>query len=137
MNLNTAIIIGYLARDPEMRFLNDSTPVANFAVATNRVWTDSKGERQQETEFHHIVVFGRQAETATDYLRKGQLCYVEGRLRTRSWMSGDKRFYRTEIIAERIQFGPKRQGEGVADDDGSAIPTDMSTEPIGEDEVPF
>lgn len=111
MYLNKAIIIGNLTRDPELKSLPSGTHVATFGVATNRVWKDKNGQRQDATEFHNIVVFGRQAETVTQYLKKGNSVLVEGRVQTRSWdgQDGQKR-YRTEIVAERIQFGPKGSG---------------------------
>ena len=111
MNLNRVIIAGNLTRSPELRYSANGTAIATFAIATNRAWTDSSGERQEEVEFHNITVFGRQAETVADYLTKGQLAMVEGRLRTSSWeVEGEKRS-RTKIVAERVQFGPKRQGD--------------------------
>ena len=114
MYLNKVFIFGNLTRDPELRSLPSGRPVTNFGVATNRVWKDKDGNRQESTEFHNIVVFGRQAETTAQYLQKGSSVLVEGRIQTRSWDAedGTKR-YRTEIIADRIQFGPRR--EGVAD----------------------
>lgn len=113
MNLNKAFIIGNLTRDPELRTLPSGAPVASFGVATNRVWKNQKGENQQETQFHNIVVFGRLAELASQYLKKGGLIFVEGRIQTRTWdaQDGSKRS-RTEIVAETLQFGPRRGGEG-------------------------
>ena len=114
MYLNKAIICGNLTRDPELRYLpNTDTPVASLSVATNRMWTDQHGERQEAAEFHNVVIFGKQAESSAEYLKKGQSVLVEGRIQTRSWdgQDGQKR-YRTEIIAERVQFGPKKvEGE--------------------------
>jgi single-strand DNA-binding protein len=112
MNLNKVIIIGNLTRDPEARVTPENgTPISNFGVATNRVWTDSQGQRQQQTEFHNIVAFGRLAEICNQFLRKGRLVCIEGRLQTRSWLdqNGIKRF-RTEIIAEGMQMGPQSIG---------------------------
>jgi single-strand DNA-binding protein len=112
MYLNRAIIIGNLTRDPELRSLPSGIQVATIGVATNRVWKDNSGNKKEDTQFHNIVVFGRQAETAAQYLRKGASVLVEGRMQTRSWedASGQKK-YRTEIVADRLQFGP-RQGSG-------------------------
>jgi single-strand DNA-binding protein len=118
MNLNKVIIAGNLTRSPELRHTTNGTAVATFGMATNRAWTDERGERQDEVEFHNITVFGKQAETAAEYLRKGQLALIEGRLRTTSWETEGMKRYRTDIIAERIQFGPKRQGEVSDTDDG-------------------
>ena len=128
MFMNKAIICGNVTPDPELRSLsNTNTPVASFTVATNRVWTDEQGETQESAEFHHVVVFGRQAEASAQYLKKGQLVLVEGRLQTRSWEQDGVKRYRTEIIAERVQFGPKRTaGESTED---------VEDEPA--DEVPF
>ncbi|MFN7088224.1 MAG: single-stranded DNA-binding protein [Candidatus Paceibacteria bacterium] len=108
MNLNKVFLIGRLTKDVELRATPSGQPVASFGVATNRVWIDKAGQRQEEVEYHNIVVWGRQAELANQYLAKGRLVMIEGRLRTRGWetQTGDKR-QRTEIIAERIQFGPK------------------------------
>jgi single-strand DNA-binding protein len=117
MNLNKVIIAGNLTRSPELRHSPNGNSIATFGIATNRAWTDANGERQEEVEFHNITAFGMQAETASQYLRKGQLALVEGRLRTTSWeVEGGKR-YRTDIVAERIQFGPKRQEDAVEPDD--------------------
>ena len=108
MYINKAFVFGNLTRDPELRSLPSGNAVANFAVATNRVWKDKDGAKRENAEFHNIVVFGRQAELASQYLKKGRSVFVEGRLQTRSWddASGVKK-YRTEIIADRIQFGPQ------------------------------
>ncbi|MBI2626508.1 MAG: single-stranded DNA-binding protein [Candidatus Nealsonbacteria bacterium] len=111
MNLNRVIIIGNLAADPELRTTTSGKSVCNFRIATNRIWKDSAGQQQKETEFHTIIAWGRLAEITSQYLTKGALAMIEGRLRTRSWQdkSGNKR-YTTEIIAENLQMGPKGQG---------------------------
>lgn len=108
MNLNKVILIGNLAADPELRTTPTGKSVCNFRVATNRIWKDSSGQQQKETEFHTIVAWGKLAEIASRYLTKGSLAMVEGRIRTRSWQdaSGNKK-YRTEIVAEGLQLGPK------------------------------
>ncbi|MBI5306253.1 single-stranded DNA-binding protein [Candidatus Wolfebacteria bacterium] len=113
MNLNKVFIIGNLTRDPELRSLPSGIPVVSFGVATNRVWKNQQGEKQEEAQFHNIVVFGKQAEIANQYLAKGRMAMIEGRLRTSNWeaQDGTKRS-RTEIIAERIQFGPRPVGSG-------------------------
>jgi len=86
--------------------------VASFGMATNRVWKNQQGEKQENVQFHNIVVFGRQAEIVSQYLNKGSLILVEGRIQTRSWEGKDGvKQYRTEIVAERIQFGPKSAGK--------------------------
>ncbi len=87
------------------------TPVASFGVATNRVWKNQQGEKQEDVQFHNVVVFGRQAEITSQYLSKGSLVFIEGRIQTRSWDGKDgTKQYRTEIVAERIQFGPRGAG---------------------------
>ena len=119
MYLNKALIFGNLTRDPELRSLPSGTPVANFAIATNRVWKDKEGKSQESAEFHNIVVFGRQAETVSQYLRKGSSALVEGRIQTRSWEGQDGvKKYRTEIVADRVQFGPRGSGGGSAEGGG-------------------
>src|SRR3990172_6495987 len=111
MYLNRAIIIGNLTRDPELRSLPSGVQVASFGVATNRVWKDKDGSKKEDVQFHNIVVFGRQAETTAQYLRKGSSVLVEGRMQTRSWDAADGvKKYRTEVVADRIQFGPRRDG---------------------------
>lgn len=108
MNLNKAFVLGNLTRDPEQRNLPSGQKVASFGVATNRFFTNQNKEKKQETEFHNVVLFGRLAEIAAQYLKKGSLVLIEGRLRTRNWQdSSGTKHYRTEIIAERMQLGPR------------------------------
>ena len=112
MYLNKAIVIGNLTRDPELRSLPSGIKVCSFSLATNRVWKDKNGARQEAADYHNVVVFGRQAETVAQYMKKGSSILVEGRMQTRSWddkTSGEKK-YRTEIIADRTQFGPRGTG---------------------------
>ncbi|KKT85474.1 MAG: Single-stranded DNA-binding protein, partial [Parcubacteria group bacterium GW2011_GWD1_44_9] len=100
MYFNRAIIIGNLTRDPELRSLTSGVQVATMGVATNRVWKDKSGARQESTDYHNVVVFGRQAETTAQYLRKGSSVLVEGRMQTRSWEAADGiKKYRTEVVA--------------------------------------
>ena len=108
MDLNKIFLIGRLTRDPESKMLPSGTAVANFGLATNRYFTDKSGDKQQEVEFHNISIFGKMAESAAQYLKKGSLVLVEGRIRTRSWndKEGNKR-YTTEVIAQKLQFGPR------------------------------
>lgn len=116
MYYNKAIVIGNLTRDPEMKALPSGIQVTSFAVATNRVWKDKSGAKQESVDYHNVVVFGRQAETAAQYLKKGASVMVEGRMQTRSWddkSSGEKK-YRTEIVADRVQFGPRTSGTAGA-----------------------
>jgi single-strand DNA-binding protein len=114
MYLNKAFIIGNLTRDPEIRALPSGAKVCSFSVATNRVWKDKNGARQESADFHNIVVFGRQAETAAQYLRKGSGVLIEGRMQTRSWDGQDgAKKYRTEIVADRVQFGARPGAAGA------------------------
>jgi len=109
MYLNKAILIGNLTRDPELKSLPSGIKVCSFSIATNRVWKDKSGARQEAVDYHNVVVFGRQAETVAQYMKKGSSILVEGRMQTRSWddkTSGEKK-YRTEVVADRTQFGPK------------------------------
>ena len=104
--VNKAIVVGNLGRDPEMRSTQSGTQVANFTVATSRVYNDSSGQRQEETEWHKIVAFGRLAEICGQYLHKGKQVYIEGRIQTRSWEdkeTGQKK-YMTEIVANEMQM---------------------------------
>ncbi|MDI6883474.1 MAG: single-stranded DNA-binding protein, partial [Patescibacteria group bacterium] len=113
MNLNKVFILGRLTQNPEKRSLPSGQAVVSFGVATNRFFTNKEGEKQQEVEFHNVTLFGKLAETASQYLNKGSLVLIEGRLRTRNWQdSSGKKHYRTEIIGERIQFGPKFTSNG-------------------------
>ena len=150
MYINKGIIYGNLTRDPELKSLPSGAQVCEFSVATNRVWKDKNGARQESTDYHNVVVFGRQAELVKQYLNKGSGVFVEGRLQTRSWdaQDGSKR-YRTEIIADRIQFGPKSgaQSSGgynkpASDDDKNpkedkAPSIDYPEEEINADDIPF
>lgn len=109
MNLNRAIIIGRVTQNPELRTTPSGQSVCNFSVATNRTWTNNETrEKQEKAEFHNVVTWTRLAEIANQYLMKGSLVMIEGRIETRSWEdpSGNKR-YRTEIIAENMQLGPR------------------------------
>lgn len=103
MNLNKALIIGNLTRDPEVKSTSSGVPVATFAVATNMIWKDQSGRRQEKVEYHNIVAWRRLADICGQYLRKGSKIYVEGRIQTRDWTGQDgiKR-YRTEIIADNL-----------------------------------
>ena len=151
MYLNKAILIGNLTRDPELRSLPSGIKVCSFSLATNRVWKDKNGARQESADYHNVVVFGRQAETVAQYMKKGSSILVEGRMQTRSWddkTSGEKK-YRTEIVADRTQFGPKGGAassggsssvpgdapKSMASDDGDAI--EYPEEDINPEDIPF
>lgn len=144
MNLNKAFIIGNLTRDPEVRTLPSGQSVTTFSIATNRMWNDKQGQKQKQTEFHNIVTFGRLAEIAGQYLSKGKMVLIEGRIQTRSWDSQDgSKKWRTEIIAEAMQLGP-RIGSGSSDDSAGPAAThqapaakedDIGTIEYPEDEI--
>lgn len=147
MYLNKAMIYGNLTRDPEMKALPSGMNVTSFSLATNRTFNDRDGKRQEQTEYHNIVVFGRQAETVNQYLKKGSGAYVEGRLQTRSWDKDGQKQYRTEIVADRVQFGPRGgDGGGSAPASGSApspsnnsasVLPDYPEEDINPEDIPF
>ena len=111
MNLNKVFLIGNLTADPELRTTTSGQKVCTVRLATNRTWKNQAGQQQEKAEFHSIVLWGRLAEIASQYLKKGNMAYIEGRIETRSWddPSGVKK-YRTEVIAERLQLGPRGQG---------------------------
>lgn len=123
MYLNKAMIYGNLTRDPELKALPSGMNVCSFSLATNRVYNDRDGNRQEAADYHNIVVFGKQAENCAKYLTKGSGTYVEGRLQTRSWEKDGQKQYRTEVVADRVQFGPKSSGSGGG---GAAAPTSGS-----------
>lgn len=145
MNLNKAMILGNLTRDPELRQTPTGQSVCTFDVATNRVWVSPSGEKNQKAEFHRIVAWGKLAEICGQYLARGRLVFVEGRIETRSWQekeTGAKR-YRTEIVAEAMQMGPRTSGERdtaaqpKSESDGSPAPEPAPIEygPAAEIEV--
>lgn len=148
MYLNKAMVIGNLTRDPEVKSLPSGVKVATFSVATNRVWKDKNGVKQENVDYHNIVVFGRQAEIVGQYMTKGSSILVEGRMQTRSWddASGVKK-YRTEIVADRLQFGPRKEGTGgggysapapAMEDDKKALDTiEYPEEEINPEDIPF
>ena len=114
MYLNKTQIIGNLTRDPELKALPSGVMVASFSIATNRVWKDKNGAKQESVEYHNCVAFGRTAELIAQYMSKGSQLYVEGRLQTQSWedkKSGEKK-YRTEIVVEQMQFGNNKPKDG-------------------------
>ena len=141
MYLNKAIIIGNLTRDPEQKALPSGVTVTNFSLATNRVYNDKDGNKQEDVEYHNIVVFGKQAESAGKYLKKGQSALIEGRIQTRSWEADGVKKYRTEVIADRVQFGAKAPTQTdapptqVAPADSSQI--EYPEDEINPDDIPF
>jgi single-strand DNA-binding protein len=135
MNVNSVTIVGRLTRDPELKALPSGSNVANMSLATSRSYTDKDGKLQEETEYHNVVIFGKSAENVAKYLVKGALACVEGRLQTRSWDKDGVKQYRTEILADRVQFGPKPTGESVVRDD-SVLP-DYPADEINPDDIAF
>jgi len=131
-SVNKAILLGNLGKDPELRYTPGGQPVANFSLATTERFTDKSGQAQKRTEWHNIVVWGKQAELANQYLKKGRSLYLEGRITTRSWddRDGNKR-YKTEIVANVLQFlgGPPAQSPSAEGDAGAtAAPAPESSE---------
>ncbi len=113
MYLNKAFILGNLTRDPEKRALPSGATVTSFSIATTRVYKDRNGVKQEDTQYHNIVAFGPPAETIAQYMRKGSSILIEGRIQTRSWDAPDgTKKYRTEIVVDTFQFGPKRDMAG-------------------------
>lgn len=152
MYLNKAFIIGNLTRDPEIKALPSGIKVCTFGLATNRIFKDKEGQRQEAVEFHNVVVFGRVAELAAQYLKKGGQALIEGRIQTRSWEQDGQKKYRTEIVAESVQFGSRAgagggssataaaagsaaKGEKGKDAPGETI--EYPTEEINPDDIPF
>ena len=146
MNLNKVFLIGRLTRDPEAKALPSGQSVTSFSIATDNFYTDKSGQKQQQTEFHNIVTFGKLADIASQYMTKGTLVLIEGRIKTRSWQdnTGNQR-YRTEIIAQSLQLGPRsgsspnKQGnfpqkEDVAQED---IPVIEEDQEIDVKDIPF
>ena len=108
MNINKVTLVGRLTRDPEIRTTNSGSTVASVSMATNRYWTDASGQKQEATEFHNLVIFGKLAELAGQYLVKGQECYFEGRSQTRSYVGKDNVERRvTEVVVTEMQFGSR------------------------------
>jgi single-strand DNA-binding protein len=140
MSLNKALLIGNLGKDPELRFTPSGRAVARFPVATSEQWTDANGQRQDRTEWHNVVVWGKQAETCGQYLSKGRQVFIEGSIRSRQYddKEGQKR-YITEVVAMRVQFLGGGRGEGA----GRGAPSgggaeEMAPAPAPEDDdIPF
>jgi single-strand DNA-binding protein len=143
MNLNKVFLIGRLTQDPELRTTATGQAVSSFGLATNRTWTDKAGAKQEQAEFHNIVVWARLAEVAGQYLKKGQTLMVEGRLQTRSWVGQDGvKKYRTEVVAENFQMGPKAGGFSAPGASGGANYAPRPAAPAAEptpaiDEIPI
>jgi single-strand DNA-binding protein len=143
MNLNKVILVGRLATDPEIRATPTGQSVCSFRLATNRVWVDrGNNQRQEKTEYHNIILWGKLAEIASRFLTKGSLALIEGRIETRSWQdsSGNRRF-KTDVIAERMQLGPRAAGKVIPSEKTSKeeIPVieEGPDEEIDVKEIPF
>jgi single-strand DNA-binding protein len=137
MYLNKAILIGNLTKDPEMKSLPSGIKVSSFSVATNRVWKDKNGAKQESVDYHNIVVFGKQAEIVSQYLKKGSSILVEGRMQTRSWDDASgKKNYRTEVVADRIQLGPRKEGSSFASNTPANSSADNSSDKMETIEYP-
>ena len=145
MYINKAIILGNLTRDPELKDLPTGVKVCSFSVATNRVWKDANGAKNEAVDFHNIVVFGKQAESSATYLKKGSQVEIEGRIQTRSWDDKDgKKQYRTEVVADVVQFGRQPTENKVEVKEEPKVPskvtgTDMDypTDDIAPEDIPF
>lgn len=136
-SLNKVMLIGNLGKDPEVRYTTSGQAVASFSLATSEKFKNRNGEMEERTEWHNIVLWGRQAEIAKDYLAKGKTVFIEGRLQTRKWQDKDGRDrYTTEIVGDRMQFvGPKSDGGGGRQSGGRSPADDSS--PAHYDEPSF
>jgi single-strand DNA-binding protein len=145
-SVNKVILIGNLGSDPELKYTPSNRPLCNISLATNEVFKDKAGARQERTEWHRVTVWGEQAETCSKYLNKGRSVYVEGRLQTRSWddKEGKKR-YSTDIVADRVVFLGAGNGNGAGagrkngnEPRDSSAPPDLGAAPVpGDDDIPF
>jgi single-strand DNA-binding protein len=140
MNVNKVILVGRLTRDPEIRTTPTGQSVATIGMATNNFWTDKSGQKQEKTEFHTVILWGRQAEIAGQYLTKGQELFVEGRLQTREYTAKDGSQRRvTEVVGENMQLGSRAGGStgGSAPRSQSSAPAAAkNTEPVPDEEIP-
>jgi len=150
MSVNKVILLGNLGRDPEVRYLPSGQPVANFSVATSERFKGRDGTNKESTEWHNIVVYGKQAELCSQYLKKGRQVYIEGRLTTRQWEAkdGSGKRNRTEVVAQRVQFlggrsdgmgagGAGARGGGGGMDEPEDFSTDMPPAGPDDDDIPF
>jgi len=136
--VNKVILVGNLGKDPEVRYTPGGQAVANFTIATNEAWTDKQGQKQERTEWHKIVVWGKTAENCGEYLSKGRQVYIEGRLQTREWNNKEgAKQYTTEIVANQVLFlqgGERGQGRGAGRSTTAAPADDFGAPPPGMDE---
>ncbi len=139
VSVNRMIIIGNLGSEPEMRFTPNGRPVTSFSVATNRRYTTSDGERREETEWFTVVTWGRLAEQCNQFLAKGRLVYVEGRLHSHSWegQDGQKR-YRNEIVADRVSFLDRQSSAQLPEEKSEISGAEVGgTDELEPDDIPF
>jgi single-strand DNA-binding protein len=157
-SVNKVILVGNLGADPELKYTPSNRPVCNLSIATNEVFKDKGGQRQERTEWHRVTVWGEQAENCSKYLAKGRMVYIEGRLQTRSWddKTDGKKRYSTEIVADRVTFlgggaeggaagGARKGGRSWGDEGGAqasggggaAEPEGHGPPPPSDDDIPF
>lgn len=140
MNVNKVILVGRLTRDPEIRTTPTGQSVATIGMATNNFWTDKSGQKQEKTEFHTVILWGRQAEIAGQYLTKGQELFVEGRLQTREYTAKDGSQRRvTEVVGENMQLGARAgasSGQSAPRTPSAAPAANRSAAPVQEEEIP-
>jgi single-strand DNA-binding protein len=149
MYMNRVIILGNITRDVEIKAIPGGSSVANFSIATNRTWTGKDGKKQEQSEFHSCVAFARQAEIIAQYCKKGSTLLVEGRIQTRSWEKDGQKHYRTEIVVENMQLGPRPVGTTAPqpqrpmtpDEVDAQIDQGLGIEPpkdeVNPDDIPF
>ena len=141
-SVNKVILVGNLGRDPEVRAMQTGSRVCNLSIATGESWKDkATGERKEKTEWHRVVFYGRLAEIAGDYLKKGSQVYVEGKLQTRKWEDKEgKERWTTEIIANQMQMLGERMSQGASNQNNVTKPNSSSNEFVDEefdDDIPF
>jgi single-strand DNA-binding protein len=138
MSVNKVILVGHLGANPEVRFTPSGAAVANFSIATNEVWNDKNGQKQEKTEWHRIVVWGKLAQLCGEYLSKGRQAYIEGRLQTRQWQDKDGQTkYMTEVVASTVQFLGSKGADRSASYDGSAASMQSSGQSSGPSAAPM
>lgn len=135
MYINSVTLCGNLTRDPELKALPSGQNVCNFSLATNKVYTDRDGKKQESTEYHNVIVFGKQAENTAKYLTKGSQALVQGELQTRNWEKDGVKHYRTEVVAQSVQFGNK-PSQTASTASPSVLP-DYPTEEINPEDIPY
>lgn len=140
-SLNKVMLIGNLGRDPEVRYTTSGQGVASFSVATTDKFKNKSGDMEERTEWHNVVLWGKLAEIAKEYLAKGRPVYIEGRLQTRKWQDKDGRDrYTTEVVGDRMQMLGSRGDGGRAGSRGGSEPTAAYDDPVSynqDDEIPF